>query len=109
MIERGQKETDMSRLAALVAQMSAAERPFRFLPHGGKLFCLRSGWEAEVVRAEKGVAYADTLLSFEAALRDHEILSIFVPKDALMAESDIEKLCRRNGVGKNIFREEAGE
>jgi hypothetical protein len=94
-------------LAVAAAHQNAMERSCVFLPHGSRLFEVEQGWESAAIRADKKTAIADTLLSFEEALRDTERAVIFIPLDALIGSGDIEKLCQRNAITKTILKEVA--
>jgi len=95
----------MNDVAVVAAQQNAMERGCKFLPHGCRLFKLEQGWESTMVRNDRGVAVADTLLTFEAALRDPDRKIILIPLKALITDGDIEKLCQRNGITKTIYKE----
>ena len=95
----------MNKVAVELAQQNAMERGCRFMPHGSRLFTVEQGWESTVISGDKGVLVADTLLTLESALRDPESKVIFIPIDAAMTESDIEKLCQRNAITKTLFKE----
>ena len=96
----------MDDVASVVAQQNAMGRgPFKMLPHGGRLFCVEKGWESALLGRDRGIARCESLLSFEAALRNPDVRSVFIPLDALMTDKDIEKLCQRNAVGKTLFKE----
>jgi hypothetical protein len=92
-------------VAEVVAMQNAMERGCVFLPHGSRLFSVVQGWESAAIRNDKNVAVADTLLTLEAALKNADVKVIFLPQDALMTDSDIEKLCQRNGALKTLFKE----
>lgn len=96
---------NLDKAATVVAQQNAMERSCVFLPHGTRLFQVEAGWESAMIRKDRGVTCCDTLLSFEAALRDPECKVIFIPDGALMTGADIEKVCQRNGATKTIFQE----
>ena len=95
----------LEEVGAAVAQQKAMERGPLFLPHGCRLFQVASGWESNMIRRDKGVAEASTMLEFEAALRDQDVKIVFVPLNAIMTNADIEKICQRNGVSKTLFKE----
>lgn len=95
----------LDELGAAVAQQKAMERGPVFLPHGCRLFQVASGWESNMIRRDKGVATAASMLEFEAALRDQEVKVVFIPVNAIMTDADVEKICQRNGVTKTIFKE----
>lgn len=95
----------LKKTADVVAQQKAMEGPCRFLPHGCRLFSIESGWESRHIAADPKVATAASMLDLEAALRDENIKVIFIPADAMMADADIEKICRRNGATKTLFKE----
>jgi hypothetical protein len=95
----------MNKVAVEVAHQNAMERGCKFMPHGSRLFTVEQGWESAIISGDKGVAVADTLLTLESALRDPENRVIFIPIDAAMTESDIEKLCQRNAITKTLFKE----
>lgn len=95
----------LEEVGAAVAQQKAMERGPLFLPHGSRLFQVASGWESNMIRRDKGVAEASTMLEFEAALRDPDVKIVFVPLNAIMTNADIEKICQRNGVTRTIFKE----
>lgn len=92
-------------VALTVAQQNAMERSCVFLPHGSRLFQVEQGWESTMIRKDPNVTTCDTILSFEAALRDPDCKVIFIPTGALMTGGDIEKVCQRNGATKTIFQE----
>lgn len=102
---RGMPSKTMDEVASVVAQKNAMERPFRTLAHGCRLFQVEKGWESAMLGRDLGIARCDSLLSFEAALRNPDVRSIFIPLGAPVSEKDIEKICHRNGVGKMLFRE----
>jgi hypothetical protein len=95
----------LDKVGAAVAQQKAMERGPLFLPHGSRLFQVASGWESNMIRQDKGVASAETLLELEAAIRNPEVKVVFIPVNALMTTPDIEKICQRNGVTKTLFKE----
>lgn len=95
----------LDELGSVVAQQKAMERGPLFLPHGCRLFQVASGWESNMIRKDKGVATAETLLELEAALRNPDVKVLFIPVNALMTTPDIEKICQRNGVTKTLFKE----
>ena len=92
-------------LGLYAAQQNAMQRSCRFLPHGGRLFAVESGWESAMIKKEEGTAQCGTLLTLEAALRDPDVRVIFLPLGARVADADIERLCHRNGAAKTLFRE----
>lgn len=88
-----------------VARLTAVERGEHSLPFGSKMYNVYRGWESDMIRSDKGVSTCDTLLDLEEALQNSSCKVVFVPKGAMMTDGDIEKLCRRNGVAKTIFKE----
>lgn len=95
----------LDEVAAVAAQQNAMERGPLFLPHGCRLFRVAAGWESNMIRRDRGVATCETLLDLEAALRDADAKVIFLPKEAIVTDADIEKVCQRNGVTKTLFKE----
>lgn len=95
----------MKAIAAAVAHQNAMSRSCMLLPHGSRMFMLMKGWESDVVRNDPDTFVASTLLELEAALRDLSCKVVFLPLDAMMTDSDIERLCRRHGVSKTLFKE----
>jgi hypothetical protein len=95
----------LDEVGAVVAQQKAMERGPKFLPHGCRLFQVAPGWESAMIRRDKGVGVAETLLEFEAALRDPGVKIVFMPFGARITEQDLEKICQRNGVSKTLFKE----
>lgn len=95
----------MKTTAAAVAHQNAMGRGCIFLPHGTRMFRVEKGWESSAVRSDPDTFVVSTLLELEAALRDLSCRVVFLPSDAMMTDADIEKLCRRHGVTKTLFRE----
>jgi hypothetical protein len=95
----------LDEVGAVVAQQKAMERGPLFLPHGCRLFQVASGWESNMIRKDKGVASAGTLLELEDAIRNADVKIVFIPLKAMMTNADIEKICQRNGVTKTLFKE----
>lgn len=95
----------LKQVGAAAAQQNAMERGTRFLAHGTRLFTVPAGWESQMIRQDKGVPSCETMLELEAAMRDEDVRVIFIPLDALLADTDIEKICERNGVTKTLFKE----
>ncbi len=104
--EKGEAVTLARRLAPLLAELEALAGAVRFLPHGSRLFRLPAGWQAAAFLQRLDVARCQTLLDLDAALQDENRPVIFLAKDAMMTENDIEKLCQRHGVTKTLFWEE---
>ena len=98
----------MEEVAVTVAQEKAMERGPTFLPHGSRLFRTESGWESNIIKHDKGVTSCETLLELEAAIKDPSVKVLFIPVNAIIADSDIEKICQRNGVAKTLFKEIKG-
>ncbi|HYD19391.1 MAG TPA: hypothetical protein VEF76_13020 [Patescibacteria group bacterium] len=98
----------LEEVAAEVAQQKAMERGPLFLPHGCRLFQVTSGWEANMIRHDKGVVSCETLLELEAGLQDPGAKVLFIPLNAIIVDKDVEKLCQRNGVAKTLFKEVKG-
>lgn len=92
-------------IARTIAQRNAMERSAVFLPHGSRLFEVEAGWESLMLMKAEGTMRCDTLSMLEAGLRNPDVRSLFVPLKALMTVDDIEKICRRNGAAKTIFKE----
>jgi hypothetical protein len=103
--ENGVPSGVLKDVAVAAAQQNAMERGCKFLPHGSRLFDVEQGWESTMIRGDKGVLVADTLLTLEAALQNADNKVIFIPLGALMTEKDIEKLCQRNAIAKTLFKE----
>jgi len=101
----GRSDNQMEGVAVAVAHQNAMERGCKFLPHGSRLFEVEQGWESVMIRRDKAVAVADTLLTLEAALRNPENAVIFIPLGAMMTGQDIERLCQRNAITKTLFKE----
>ncbi len=95
----------LEEVGAAVAQQKAMERGPKFLPHGCRLFEVASGWESNMIRRDKGVASASTMLELEDAIRSPDVKIVFIPLDAMVTAPDIEKICQRNGVAKTLFKE----
>jgi hypothetical protein len=95
----------MNEVATTLAQRNAMDRGGLFLAHGCRLFPVLHGWESAMLMRARGVKRCDTLLLLEAAIRDPEVRTIFISSKATMTDSDIERICHRNGVAKNMFRE----
>jgi deoxyribodipyrimidine photolyase-like uncharacterized protein len=95
----------LKEVGAAVAQQKAMERGPKFLPHGCRLFEVASGWESNMIRRDKGVATAATMLELEDAIRAEGVKVVFIPVNAMVTASDIEKICQRNGVTKTLFKE----
>lgn len=94
----------MQEVAFVTAQHKAAERGGQSLSFGSTLYSVLRGWESDVIREEGNVTTCATLLEFETALKS-DCKAIFVPLDAIMQDSDIEKVCARNGAAKAIYKE----
>ena len=92
-------------LARVAAEHNAIGRGEQCLPCGSHLFTVLSGWESDMIRSDDKVTTCETLADLENALRSPDCKTIFLPADAAMIDRDIEKLCKRNGVAKTIFRE----
>lgn len=95
----------MDEVAGVVAQKNAMEQGCIFLPHGTRQFSVEKGWQSQAIRRDRGVAISETLMAFEAALRNPDVKVIFIPAGALMTDDDIRKICQRNGVAKTLFKE----
>jgi hypothetical protein len=95
----------LEEVGSVVAQQKAMERGPVFLPHGCRLFQVASGWESNMIRRDKGVGSAETLLELEDAIRNADVKIVFIPVSARMTVADIEKICQRNGVTKTLFKE----
>jgi hypothetical protein len=95
----------LEQVASAVAQQKAMDGGPTFLPHGCRLFRIASGWESNMIRRDKGVTTCETLLEFEAALRNPDVKVVFLTADAIITDADIEKICQRNGVTKTLFKE----
>ena len=95
----------MDEVAAVVAQKNAMDQGCIFLPHGSRLFTVEKGWQSQAIRRDRGVATSETLMAFEAALRNPDVKVIFLPADALVTDDDIRRICQRNGVTKTLFKE----
>jgi hypothetical protein len=95
----------LDRLGAVVAQEKAMRGEVRLLPHGSRLYFVPAGWESAMIRKDPAVRGCETLLALEAAVQDPDAKVIFLPLGALMTETDIEKICRRNGAAKTLFKE----
>lgn len=98
----------LDEVASVAAQQKAMERGPVFLPHGCRLFTVDAGWEGNMIRRDKGVTTCETLLELEAAIRDPEAKLVFLPKEAIISDADVEKICQRNGVTKTLFKEVQG-
>lgn len=95
----------LKQVGAAAAQQNAMERGTRFLPHGSRLFSVPAGWEADMIRRDKGVLSCGSMLELEEAMRTEDAPVIFIPHDAMLTDADIEKICQRNGVTKTLFKE----
>jgi hypothetical protein len=95
----------LEEIGTTVAQQKAMERGPLFLPHGCRLFTVAPGWESDMIRKDRNVASCETLLDLEAAVRNPDVKVVFIPLDAIMTDSDIEKICQRNGATKTLFKE----
>ena len=91
--------------ATILAQQKAMERSFRMLSHGSRLFTVEEGWESDSLVRDATVRKCDTLLELDDAMKNPQIKKIFMSKSALITEQDVDKVCRRNGATKTLFKE----
>ena len=89
-----------------IALQKAMTGPVVFLPHGGKMFDVLQGcWESAAIRSATGVALAESIMTLQMAMRNLEVAIVFIPAQTVLQPDDIERVCKRCGVGKTIFRE----
>lgn len=96
----------LKRVALSVAQQDAMQGPVRLLSHGSRLFAVPHGWQSRLIGGEEAIPACRSILELEEAMQDENTPVLFIPFDAMMTDADIEKVSRRNGVVKTLFREE---
>lgn len=97
----------VARQAARIRAMEAG--PMEILPHGSRLYFVDNGWETSIIEGDPNVRTVATLRAFEAAFKDPEVGTIFVPKGALVTLAGLTRICRRYAASKVIYKEEEGK
>lgn len=72
---------------------------------GSSIFAVPGGWAADVLRTEGHVVTTETPTTFEAAVQDPTVRTIFVPRDTFGWRL-MERILTRNSLVKTIFWEE---
>lgn len=99
----------LQKVASAAAMQDAMAGSCRMLSHGSRLFAVPHGWQSRAVAEGGDVLSCCSMLELEDAMQDENRPVIFIPFDAMMTDADIEKITRRNGVTKTLFREEKPE
>lgn len=98
-------QEQLEAVASIVVQQKAMARSLTSLPHGSRMFQVKSGWEAEALKNDPAIISCDSLLSLDAAVKNEDVKVIFMPRGGLITDADIEKIIQRNGATKTLFKE----
>jgi len=97
---------DMQTIARSAARLRVMETmPYETLAHGTKLYLVDKGWESSIIEDDPKVARVTNLRQFESALQDADVKTIYIPNDALVTQSQLETICKRNASTKVIYKE----
>jgi len=94
---------DLARTAARQNSMTS----FKVLSHGSKLYRVAPGWEGSMIKNDINVRCVKDLRAFEGAVRDPDLVTIYIPIDVAVSEQKIEQICHRYGITKTIYKEVA--
>jgi hypothetical protein len=97
-----QTTTETSELLPIVARLQGRKIG---VIDGSPVFSVPPGWPAQHLRAEPGIVTAETPSAFDAAVKDPEAHTIFIPRDTF-GWNLMERILRRNSLSKTIFWEE---
>lgn len=92
------------RLAKEIARLDLMQA-FDFLPHNAKLYKVEKSWKTSIIMDDPKVRGVETLLEFERAVCDPDVIIVYVPATALISEEGIHRICKRNATGKTILKE----
>lgn len=105
---RGASDQDTSRVFDKIAKEIARRdllQEFEFLPHNSKLYTVEKNWKAAIIRDDPKVKEVGTLLDFERAVCDPDVVFIYIPSSALISNEGIHRVCARNATEKTILKE----
>ena len=84
----------------LMAAGSAA-----YVEGGSEVYAVPQGWECEQLKADPQVTTAISTVAFEAAVKDVDCATIFIPKQAALTLEMVKRVLGRNALSKTIFWE----
>ena len=100
------QQEDMQTIAQSAARLRVMETmPYETLPHGTRLYFVDKGWESSIIDGDPNVREVTNLRDFEEALCDTDIKTIFISEGALVTQSKLKQICKRNAATKVIYME----
>ena len=92
------------KMAEEIARLDVLQ-DYEFLPHNAKLYTVEKSWKTSIIKDDPKVREVETLLEFERAVCDHDVVIVYVPATALISNEGIHRICKRNATGKTILKE----